>query len=89
LNGERRTWKAPDDDLSRLSAEDLARVCRWVEDRMINAITPLDVRLQLEMPGTMAADPTLQTARKAVQRVMTAVGELRALARRAGMGGRQ
>jgi hypothetical protein len=70
-----------DDDLSKLSPEDLARVCRWVEDRMINAITPLDVRLQAHgLPGVMACDPVYQDAKKAVERIRTAVQEVRCLA---------
>jgi hypothetical protein len=71
---------ALDDDLSKLSPEDLRRVRRWVEDRMINAIYPLSIRLQMEMPGTMGADLTLQEARGAVDRVMEAVEEVRKLA---------
>ena len=47
---------------------------------MINAIYPLSIRLQMEMPGTMGADLTLQEARGAVDRVMEAVEEVRKLA---------
>ncbi len=71
----------PDEDLTKLSAEDLGRVVRWVEDRLINAITPLDVRLQMELPGTIRADWTLQAAQAAVRKVMAAVEEVRALSR--------
>lgn len=71
---------AVDDDLSQLAPADRLRVCRWVEDRMINAINPLAIRLQQEMPGSIAADPTLRYAIHAVQRVQAAVAEIRALA---------
>jgi len=37
-----------DCDLRKLSPTDLALVRRWAEDRLINAVTPLDIRLQLE-----------------------------------------
>lgn len=77
----------PDDDLSRLSPEDLARVRRWVEDRFVNAIQPLALRLDMEMPGTIRADPALQEARRTVDRVLARVEEIRALAR--GEGGRE
>ena len=70
-----------DDDLSKLAPEDLRRVCRWVEDRMINAVTPLDMELQRQVPGMMAADVVYQRARRAVDRVVQIVGEVRALAR--------
>lgn len=58
----------------------------WVEDRFVNAITPLDIRLQREMPGVMAADATLQSARGAVQRVMAAVEEIRRMTEDRGPG---
>ena len=66
-----------DDDLSKLSAEDLARVCRFAEDRFLNAITPLDIRLQQEVPGSIRADQTLRAAQGAVKRVLAAVNEVR------------
>ncbi len=69
----------PDCDLSRLSAEDIARVRHWAEDRILNAITPLACRLQMEMPGTIAADKTLQAATRAVERLENIVAEVRAL----------
>ncbi len=71
----------PDTDLTKLSVEDRRIVCAWVEDRFINAITPLGSRLQMEPPGMMAADRTLQVAQKAVEHVMEHVEEIRALAR--------
>ena len=76
-----------DDDLSKLNPTDLERVVRWVEDRLINAITPLnvyiqlDVYLQQEMPGSLRADRTLQAAQVAVREVMAAVEEVRRIAR--------
>ena len=69
-------------DLSGLAPEDLRRVTRWVEDRMINAVTPLYVRLQRERPGTLRADRTLQAAVTAVRKVLAGVEELRTLQRR-------
>ena len=56
---------------------------------MINAIYPLSIRLQMEMPGTMGADLTLQEARGAVDRVMKAVEEVRAVARQKAESSRQ
>jgi hypothetical protein len=70
-----------DDDLSKLNPTDLERVVRWVEDRLINAITPLHVYLQQEMPGSLRADRTLQAAQVAVRKVMAAVEEVRRMAR--------
>ena len=69
-----------DDDLSKLNPTDLERVVRWVEDRMINAIMPLDVYLQQEMPRSLRADRTLQAAQVAVRKVMAAVEEVRRMA---------
>ena len=53
-----------DCDLRKLSKEDLALVRRWAEDRLINAVTPLDIRLQLEpltrnVPVADHGDPRL------------------------------
>jgi len=48
----------PDTDLRKLSAEALKLVRAWAEDRLINAVTPLDIRLQLEQPGVLACDLT-------------------------------
>jgi len=67
-------------DLSKLSKEDLAVVRRWIEDAFVNAICPLATRLQMEMPGTLAADKTLQAAQVAVRKVMEKVECVRALA---------
>ena len=78
------TSEIPNDDLSSLGREDLARVCRWAEDRLINAVTPLDARLQMQCPGTIRADVVYQEAQRAVQRVLAAVEEVRAISRRGG-----
>jgi hypothetical protein len=72
---------APDDDLSGLTPQDLARVCCWAEDRFINAVAALDYRLGLEPPGMLACDATLQVARHAVAQVLAGVEEVRAMAR--------
>ena len=66
-----------DDDLKQLAPEDLNRVRRWVEDRFVNAVCPLAVRLRLSMPESLRSDCTLQTALVAVERVMAAVDEVR------------
>ena len=66
-----------DDDLRHLAPEDLNRVRRWVEDRFVNAVCPLAVRLRLSMPENLRSDYTLQTALVAVERVMAAVDEVR------------
>ncbi|MBI4241487.1 MAG: hypothetical protein HY613_07195 [Candidatus Rokubacteria bacterium] len=66
-----------DDRLDRLSIDELRRVVRFVEDRFVNAVTPLSVRLQMEMPGSLRADPTLQAAQDAVKRVLGGVEEAR------------
>jgi hypothetical protein len=67
----------PDDDLSPLCPEDLYRVCRWAEDRLVNAVTPFAIRLQGEMAGGMCGDHTLAAAQWAVTRVLAAVEEIR------------
>lgn len=74
------TSALPDCDLSKLAPDDLVRVLRWVEDRMINAIAPLDMRLSLEPPGAMDCDKTLQAGKRACARVMEHIAELRRLA---------
>jgi hypothetical protein len=66
-----------DDDLKQLAPADLSRVRRWVEDRFVNAVCPLAVRLRLSMPDSLRSDYTLQTALVAVERVMAAVDEVR------------
>jgi hypothetical protein len=67
-------------DLEALSPADRIRVCRWAEDRFVNAIAALKVRLSLECPGVLAADKTLQCAQRSVTLVMTGVDEIRTLA---------
>jgi len=92
---DRQVAKLPapdhDTDLSRLTPTDLALVRRWVEDKLINAVTPLDIRLQLEQPGVLACpvgegphshgacDLTCQEARRTVTRILEIVDEVRAL----------
>jgi len=69
-----------DCDLRKLSKEDLALVRRWAEDRLISAVTPLHIRLQLEQPGVLACDLTCQEARRTVERILGIVDEVRQLA---------
>ena len=66
-----------DDDLKNLAPEDLNRVRRWVEDRFVNAVCPLAVRLRLSIPENLRSDYTLQAAQVAVERVLAAVDEVR------------
>lgn len=68
-----------DDDLSKLSVEDLRRVRMWVEDRFTNAITPLNIRLQREPRVHFECDGTLVEARNTVNHVMEHVREIRDL----------
>jgi hypothetical protein len=75
---------APDDDLASLPPEDLSRVRRWIEDRFINAVCPLMLRLRLEMPRLLNADRTLQEAQRTVDRVMAAVDEVRRIDEKVG-----
>ncbi len=67
-------------DLTSLSPEDLRRVRAWVEDRFVNAVTPLHLRLQREPRGNFLCDATLCEAQRAVAHVMEHVEEIRALA---------
>lgn len=70
-----------DDDLTRLRPEDLHRVCRWAEDRLINAVTPLVIRLQNQKsPGGPQRDQVLLAAQRAVNQVLAAVEEVRWMA---------
>jgi hypothetical protein len=69
-----------DCDLRKLALEDLAIVRRWAEDRLINAVTSLDIRLQLQQPGVLACDLTCQEARRTVERILGIVEEVRKLA---------
>jgi hypothetical protein len=74
-----------DDDLSKLSAEDLRRVCRFVEDRFVNAVAPLDMELQRAAVQRATSnverrtDLVYQRARYTVDRVLQIVGEVRGL----------
>ncbi len=70
-----------DADLRSLTPETLAVVRRYLEDRLINAVTALDIRLQMQMPGTMAADVVYQEARRTIARILEIVEEVRALAK--------
>lgn len=66
-----------DDVLASLAPEDLGRVRRWIEDRFINAVCPLAIHLNREVPWMLSADRTLQEAQRAVERVLAAVEEIR------------
>lgn len=66
-------------DLTQIPPEHLAVLRRWVEDRFVNAVTPLSIRLQREPHGNFLCDLTLREARKTVDHVMEHVNEIRAL----------
>jgi hypothetical protein len=67
----------PLEDVAALSLDQRRAVCRWVEDRFVNAIQPLALRLQRESPVNMGCDETLQVAQRAVEHVMEHVNEIR------------
>jgi acetoin utilization deacetylase AcuC-like enzyme len=71
-----------DDNLKSLAPEDLGRVRRWVEDRFVNAVCPLAVRLRLVKPDMVWSDHTLHAAQVAVERVLAAVEEVRNMDKR-------
>ena len=66
-----------EEDLEKLSQDDLRRVCRWAEDRLVNAVTPLAVQLQMDARVESRGDHTLAAARWAVFRILEAVDEVR------------
>jgi hypothetical protein len=70
----------PDDDITKLRREDLQIVLAWAQDRLLNAITPLDARLQMESPGVMACDKALQAGVHTCRKIRAAVDELKAAA---------
>lgn len=67
-------------DLSGLAPEDLRRVSEWIEDRFVNAVHPLAIRLQLQPSGMPCSDHTLLAAHWTVKRVLAAVEEVRRIA---------
>ncbi len=67
-------------DLSGLAPEDLRRVSEWIEDRFVNAVHPLAIRLQLQPSGMPCSDRTLLAAQWTVKRVLAAVEEVRRIA---------
>ena len=69
-----------DDDLKNLGPEDLLRVRRWIEDRFVNAVYPLAIRLMMENPRGHQRNRTVQEAKKTVDRVLEAVEEVRKMA---------
>lgn len=66
-----------DDALANLRPEDLGRVRSWIEDRFLNAVCPLALRLNLEKPWLSGKDRTLQEAQRTIERVLAAVEEIR------------
>lgn len=69
-----------DDDLKNLGPEDLLRVRRWIEDRFVNAVYPLAIHLMMETPRGRQKDRTMREAKKTVDRVLSAVEEVRKIA---------
>jgi len=68
-----------DDALASLTPEDLGRVRSWIEDRFLNAVCPLALRLKMETPLLLSTDRTLQEAQRTIARVLAAVEEVRRL----------
>lgn len=66
-----------DDALTNLKPEDLGRVRSWIEDRFLNAVCPLALRLNLETPWVLSEDRTLQEAQRTIEKVLAAVEEVR------------
>jgi hypothetical protein len=77
-----------EEDLANLSPDDLQRVCRWAEDRLVNAVTPLALHLQLDERGESREGHTLAAARWAVIRILEAVEEVRRISGDGGSGTR-
>ncbi len=68
-----------DDALASLTPEDLGRVRSWIEDRFLNAVCPLALRLKMETPLLLSTDRTLQETQRTIARVLAAVEEVRRL----------
>jgi hypothetical protein len=66
-----------EDTLAKLTPEDLGRVRHWIEDRFLNAVCPLALRLNREMPSLLSKDHALQEAQRTIERVLAAVEEIR------------
>jgi hypothetical protein len=73
-----------DDDLRNLGPEDMLRVRRWIEDRFVNAVYPLAIRLMMENPRGRQRNRTVQEAKRTVDRVLEAVEEVRKMAAEVG-----
>jgi len=73
--------RLPDMDLTQVCPAARARLLAWVEDRMINAVTPLHGRLQIleQRPSAEATAAALKAAQAAVDQVLARVDELRRL----------
>jgi hypothetical protein len=70
----------PLDEITKFTPDQRLAVCRLIEDRFINAIQPLSIRLQRESPVNLGCDATLQEAQRAVDHVMEHVNEVRRVA---------
>ncbi len=72
----------PDMDLTQVCPAARARLLAWVEDRFVNAVTPLHGRLQIleQRPSVEATAAVLRAAQAAVDQVLARVDELRRLA---------
>jgi hypothetical protein len=70
----------PIEEIALLSLDQRRAVCRLIEDRFVNAIAPLSVRLQREPAINFTCDRTLQEAQAAVKHVMEHVNEVRRIA---------
>lgn len=72
----------PLDDLRRLSPADRLTVCRFIEDRFLNAIHPLAAILGIlaERPESLVRLDLSRIAHRTVDRVLDAVSEVRTIA---------